>query len=225
MGQLLLVRHGQASWGTDDYDVLSPLGWEQSRLLGAALAAREVTPDFVVQGRMRRHRETAEAVVEGAGWQGIEVVEDEAWNEFDHLAMLAVQPWPRETSELTPAEFQEWFVAASQRWASGEHDDDYAESYAGFAHRVRAALERAAQRVAAGGTGLVVTSGGPIAVAAACLAAGCDDEPPPARMWNQLNRVAVNSSVTKVVVGRSGVATLVTFNEHGHLEGDGLTYR
>ena len=29
MGVLLLVRHGQASFGADDYDVLSEVGWEQ----------------------------------------------------------------------------------------------------------------------------------------------------------------------------------------------------
>ena len=33
MSVLLLVRHGQASWGAADYDVLSDLGHEQSRLL------------------------------------------------------------------------------------------------------------------------------------------------------------------------------------------------
>ena len=46
-------------------------------------------------------------------------------------------------------------------------------------------------------------------------------------MWARLNPVTVNSSVTKVVVGRRG-ATLVSFNDHSHLEGmDGrlLTYR
>ena len=59
MGQLLLVRHGQASWGNEDYDVLSPLGWEQSRMLGTALGERGLSPEVVVQGGMRRHRETA----------------------------------------------------------------------------------------------------------------------------------------------------------------------
>ena len=60
MGQLLLVRHGQASWGSDDYDVLSGR-------LGAVAAARQgagragIAPDVVVTGGMRRHRETAEA--------------------------------------------------------------------------------------------------------------------------------------------------------------------
>ena len=67
MGQLLLVRHGQASWDADDYDVLSETGWEQSRLLGQALAARGIMPDVVVHGGMRRHRETAEACLAELG--------------------------------------------------------------------------------------------------------------------------------------------------------------
>ena len=67
MGQLLLVRHGQASFGADDYDVLSPTGWEQGRRLGAHLAAAGVSPTALVRGTMRRHRETLEAMCEGAG--------------------------------------------------------------------------------------------------------------------------------------------------------------
>ena len=45
MSSILLVRHGQASFGAADYDVLSPTGHEQSRVLGSALAARGVTAD------------------------------------------------------------------------------------------------------------------------------------------------------------------------------------
>ena len=59
MGVVLLVRHGQASFGADDYDVLSETGWEQSRLLGGWLADRKVVPDVILRGDMRRHRETA----------------------------------------------------------------------------------------------------------------------------------------------------------------------
>ena len=33
MSILLLVRHGQASWGTEDYDRLSELGERQARVL------------------------------------------------------------------------------------------------------------------------------------------------------------------------------------------------
>jgi broad specificity phosphatase PhoE len=48
VGQVLLVRHGQASWGAADYDVLSPLGERQAVATGTFLAG--VRPDAVVHG-------------------------------------------------------------------------------------------------------------------------------------------------------------------------------
>ena len=224
MGVVLLVRHGQASFGADDYDVLSPTGWEQGRLLGRYLAARDVVPTAVVRGGLRRHRETAEAVLDGGGWAAgdLPVTEDVGWDEFDHLAVVAAHPEFAAAGEdaLDRRRFQALFEVATARWAAGEHDDDYPESYAGFRQRVREALERSAERAGPGGVVLVVTSGGPVAAAgAALLGAGADPG-----VWSRLNTVVVNTSVTRVVVGASG-ARLLTFNEHAHLEGDTLTYR
>ena len=68
MGVVLLVRHGQASFGAENYDALSPLGFEQSRMLGEALGARGIGADLIVHGTMRRHRETAETCAAAAGW-------------------------------------------------------------------------------------------------------------------------------------------------------------
>jgi broad specificity phosphatase PhoE len=224
MGKLLLVRHGQASWGADDYDVLSPLGWEQSRLLGQALEARGVEPAVIIQGTMRRHRETTEAVVEGGKWHEVPVIEDVGWNEFDHLGVLDRHPAPFGDREPDRAEFQEWFVHATTRWTGGQFDEEYDESFTGFADRVDAALDRAVGRVSSSQTALVVTSGGPVAWSTASLIADSGAPCTHAILWNQLNKVVVNSSVSKVVVGSRG-ATLVSFNEHSHLEGEGLTYR
>ena len=64
MGQVHFVRHGQASFGTDDYDRLSPLGWQQARWLGRHLSETGHRYDAVVSGGMRRHRETAQAIAE-----------------------------------------------------------------------------------------------------------------------------------------------------------------
>ena len=226
MAKLLLIRHGQASWGADDYDVLSPLGWEQSRLLGESLGVRNVIPDLVLHGTMRRHRETAEATVEQAGWTGAETLEDEGWNEFDHLGMLAAEPMPFGDREPTKAEFQSWFETATERWTSGSSDAEYAETFAAFGTRVTEAMARTLDLVGPDGTAVVFTSGGPVSWAAASLLVDSCGEPDPAagRVWASLNRVVVNSSVTKIVAGRRG-ASLVSFNEHVHLEGDVLTYR
>jgi len=40
MSEIFLVRHAQASFGTDNYDELSDIGWQQSRLLGEYFFSR-----------------------------------------------------------------------------------------------------------------------------------------------------------------------------------------
>ena len=58
MAAIFLLRHGQASFGESDYDRLSPLGIEQARLLGAALAGCNLRSPQFISGGMRRHQET-----------------------------------------------------------------------------------------------------------------------------------------------------------------------
>jgi broad specificity phosphatase PhoE len=219
MGQLLLVRHGQASWDGDDYDVLSERGHRQGMLLGQALAARGIRPDLVLTGGMRRHRETVDNVVAGAGLDDVPVDLDTGWDEYDHVSMLAQVPASFAAEKPTAAEFQAWMERATDRWVGGDNADDYHEPFAAFTGRVDGALQRATA-ASSGSTVLVVTSGGPISWVATALLGG---EP---SLWSRLNVVCVNTGVTKVVSGRRGV-TLVSFNEHTHLEGDPelLTYR
>ncbi|GAA1564547.1 hypothetical protein GCM10009789_17500 [Kribbella sancticallisti] len=63
------------------------------------------------------------------------------------------------------------------------------------------------------------TSGGPITAVVGRLLSGGDD------LWLRLNPVTVNTAITKLVSGRSGL-TLISFNEHGHLDGSELlSYR
>ena len=59
MRHIYLIRHGQASFDADDYDQLSPLGEEQSRLLGDWFRQSGQTLNQVVMGSNRRHRQTA----------------------------------------------------------------------------------------------------------------------------------------------------------------------
>lgn len=210
MGRILLVRHGQASWGAADYDVLSATGEEQAEVLGRTLA--DLTPDVVVHGGMLRQRRTAELAVAAAGWD-VRPRLDERWDEMDHLAVLAAQPKEFD-GEPDRQQFQTWFEAATTRWTSGTYDDEYAESFPAFRARVAAGLAELAEA----GTAVVVTSGGPIsAVTADLLAAGLDT-------YARLAPVVVNTSLTTVVSGRRGL-TLVAFNEHRHLAPELLTYR
>lgn len=226
MSRILLVRHGQASFGAADYDNLSPTGHEQSRLLGRALAARGVAADMVVAGEMKRHAQTAAAVLDGSGWSA-DVVVDAGWNEFDHVQVLSVHDRPTTVEgETDKAAFQRWFTDATMRWTSGEHATSYDESFDDFTSRVGAAMARLVDALPRSGTAVVLTSGGPIAWAAAALLA--DDKAARTDLWLRFNPVSINTGVSTVVCGASGT-TLVSFNAHDHLFGHGtpdlLTYR
>lgn len=237
MPTVLLVRHGQASYGGPDYDVLSERGRLQAERLGADLARRGFRAERVVSGRLARQRDTAAVLGE------YDV--DPRWDEYDADDILAhhsestarlerpgargarpAEPagggrcdtspggWAPERSPLSPREFQDVLEAALLAWVAAGAESPCAETWPEFAARVAAGLDAAAERPA-----LVCTSGG--AIAAACV--GLLGLPP--ETFVALNRVTVNTGVTKVVRGRSGTS-LVSFNEHAHLEADRLvTYR
>ncbi|HET6653104.1 MAG TPA: histidine phosphatase family protein [Nocardioides sp.] len=219
MSVLLLVRHGQASWGAEDYDKLSELGEQQATVLGRALRARGGRPDVLVHGRMTRQRETARLLGDAAGWPGWQ--EDEAWDEMNHEEVLQRQHHTFAGDSPTREEFQAWFEAATDRWTAGRHDHEYTESFSAFGDRVLGALDDLASRLDPSATAVVVTSGGPIArITAELLGGGAD-------LHRRIAPVVVNASVTKVVVGQRGT-TLVSFNDHSHLElpsGQLTTYR
>lgn len=221
MSRLLLVRHGQASFGAEDYDQLSGLGTEQSRLLGESLARRGVVPTAVITGAMRRHGQTADALLAGGDWD-VPTSVDGGWDEFDHLQVLAVHGSPDDPDEASSrAGFQRWFEQATARWIGGEDDAAYDESFRTFTTRVEDALGRAVasvQQLPRNSTVVVCTSGGPVAWAASSLLGGGSD------LWLRLNPTTVNSSHSTVVVGSRGT-TLVSLNEHGHLPMDSITYR
>lgn len=230
MGTIYLIRHGQASFGTDDYDALSDLGLEQARVLGQALASRVERVDQVLCGGMRRHRQTARGALEAmeleATW-----ADDPGWREYDHVAVLAAyEPrWADQRQMVTELSatpdprrtFQEAFAAAIARWVSGEHNSDYPESWAGFCGRVDGALHRLRHSLGKSQTALVFSSGGPIAAVAQQLL-HLDD-----RHTYRLNWTLANAGITKLVYS-SRELYLSSLNEHAHFEGAQrhlLTYR
>src|SRR4051812_6552642 len=94
MGTLYLVRHGQASFGADDYDNLSDLGHRQSVRLGESFAHQGVRFDGLIAGTLRRHKQTLAGILQGMDQAG----EHLAWdglNEYDSEAVIAaVHPEP-----------------------------------------------------------------------------------------------------------------------------------
>ena len=226
MGMVLLVRHGQASFDADDYDVLSEIGVAQSTRLGAWLAEGGVQPTALLHGAMRRQRETATEMVEGAGWS-VSPELDEGWNEFDHLAVVARgfdalgTDASGSTTEMDRRTFQRAFEHATARWSGGEHDHEYDESWPAFVGRATGALDRVCGR---DGVTVVVSSGGPIAVACATLVDSDASGTELPRLWNAFNTVCTNTGLTRVITGSTG-RRMLTFNEHSHLARDQVTYR
>ncbi|HVO52077.1 MAG TPA: histidine phosphatase family protein [Thermoanaerobaculia bacterium] len=225
---LFLVRHGQASFGAADYDVLSETGRRQARVAGEALRGRTGPVRSVVTGAMRRQRDTASTFLEAMGLDA-PVAEDAAWNEFDHEEVLRIfEPrWADHTAlhrDLVatgrPDAFERAFLAAVARWTGGAHDADYRETWPGFLARVDTALERLAG--GPGGSVLVFTSGGPISAACRAHLAARDAS----GVFANAFRLA-NASVTTLEAGVDGLH-LRAFNDHAHLTriGGGLvTFR
>ncbi|WHI52392.1 phosphoglycerate mutase family protein [Microbulbifer sp. MLAF003] len=67
MAESIVVRHGQASFGADDYDNLSDVGWQQSRWLGEYWRKTGQKFDRILCGSLRRHRQTTVGICEGLG--------------------------------------------------------------------------------------------------------------------------------------------------------------
>ncbi|MBE0617828.1 MAG: histidine phosphatase family protein [Proteobacteria bacterium] len=167
MSELYFVRHGQAAFGTDDYDRLTPLGIRQSRWLGGYFAERGVSFDRVLTGSLLRHRETFDAIQQSLRFQGNPELHpglDEYAHEALHGAYLRHVP-AAGVHELpnTTGDFYLQLEQALHHWAAGHLAPDLPETWQGFIGRVRAAL--AAACVGRGQRVLVVSSGGPMAMA------------------------------------------------------------
>jgi broad specificity phosphatase PhoE len=61
MANIYLIRHGQASFGSHNYDNLSNLGRTQARLLAEHFNQRAIRPNHVICGNMTRHQQTRDA--------------------------------------------------------------------------------------------------------------------------------------------------------------------
>ena len=153
MGDIILVRHGQAnSHATteEDYDPLSELGHRQAAWLGDWMRAHEYAFNHVVSGTLRRHRETVAGM-------GFEADEDARLNELDYytlshaLNQLKGEPLP------TGDTFADHMPKIFEAWKQAEIEG--AEPYHAFEDRVAALLADAA---VPGRRVLCVTSGGVI---------------------------------------------------------------
>jgi broad specificity phosphatase PhoE len=180
--RLLAIRHGQASFGSDDYDRLSERGREQARRLGDWLAGHGERFERVLCGGMLRHRQTLDAIAEAYAERGqpLPATEFEPdFDEFDHHAVIGSfiaieQAHPSVAAyrdgRADPAAVLSLLRDAFHCWAGGALDH-CGEPWAGFRERTRAAGRRLHAGMGESSV-LLVSSGGVLAqLAAAALEA------------------------------------------------------
>ncbi|MDD9921664.1 MAG: histidine phosphatase family protein [Boseongicola sp.] len=153
MGEIILVRHGQANSAATteaEYDRLSDLGKTQAEMLGNWMRDHHYDFDHIWSGTLQRHRQTVERM-------GYVADEDARLNEIDYYTLS--QSMLDNLGEPLPDDdgFADHMPKVFAAWKRAEIEGQ--ESYQNFENRVRDLLEEATRP---GVRLLAVTSGGVI---------------------------------------------------------------
>jgi broad specificity phosphatase PhoE len=217
MGNIYLVRHGQASFGALDYDNLSELGTRQSVRLGQYLGQSGVPFEAVLTGTLQRHTQTFAGICDGMGggvgepppaalqWPGL--------NEFDGEAIITALHPPALQDPTTPEGYKQHFRLLRdglRQWMAGVISPVGMPSYTDFVHGVTSALAHV--RKSHTGNVLIVSSGGPISTAVGHILGTAPET------TIDLNMRIRNSAITELVYNPKR-CTLQTFNTLPHLDG------
>lgn len=236
MSELIFVRHGQASFGSDSYDKLSERGVEQIRILADHWRETGEAFDCIYSGTLRRQRETAQELLHLVQGRPSGPRHEPCFNEYDGDPLLRIYlrdhaaaegfdsalRWPIREERL----LQRLFEAATAKWIRNElkpsGQDGEFEHWTGFQERVHGKVDELMARHTGGSRVLISTSGGVIAMALQRVLQFPDEQ------VIHTNWMVNNSSVTKVKYG-NGKVSLTQFNSLPHLERSGrqhmVTYR
>lgn len=244
MAAIYLIRHGQASFGSTDYDQLSEKGREQGVILGKYWQPN-VVPSKFYSGDLLRHGQTLKCFTQGYQGKDTPMIIHSGFNEFDHIDILTNynaqwQNYVKMSTEINRLKepnktFQKEFAQALNRWVSGDNDHNYKESWPQFKTRCIRALqdiirqELANRRKYTGGANplkqpqdiLVFTSGGTISVIVQHILELSDQQA------LQINQQSRNTSVTKLLFSEN-MLSVDYLNNYSHLTqagADWVTFR
>lgn len=223
MPTLYLVRHGQASFGAEDYDNLSDLGHQQSLQLGQYFKAKLLKFDAAYAGTLRRHGQTFAGISQGMGSEQ-EALQRPGLNEYDSNAVVAaIHPAPL-SREQTPENYRKHFRLLRDgltAWMDGSAKPAGMPSHPDFVKGITDVLDEV--RTQFGGQDdahiLICSSGGPISTAVGHVLGTS------ALTTIELNLRIRNTSVTEFAFTPKR-HMLVTYNTLPHLEDkpDWVTY-
>ncbi len=211
MGTLYLVRHGQASFGADDYDVLSALGQRQALRLGEYFKTKGITFDAALTGTLQRQIHTLTGICEGVG-SALEATRWPGLNEYDSEAVIAAIHPHKLEKPTSPEMYRSHFRLLRdglKQWMDGVVSPKGMPTYGDFVAGVTGALDHI--RTTHTGNVLLVSSGGPIATAVGHVL-GTSPE-----TTIELNLRIRNTSVTEFAFTPKR-HMLVTYNTLPHLD-------
>ena len=216
MASIYLIRHGQASFGEENYDRLSDLGRRQAELTGEFLARTGVQFDAAYAGTLERQRDTGTLALKAQASPPELVVDarlDEVRNDehLEHLLPRVIEARP-EIREIvdqglnSSKRFQKVIEALFNYWVSPDGVHPEVQSWETFSGGVRSMLADIMTAQGSGKTVAVFTSGGTIATFTA-LALGL-----PGSATYQLYEPVFNCSVTQLFYSGQKVS-LSYFND------------
>lgn len=230
MGRLVCLRHGQASFMSDDYDHLSAIGTRQSALLGDYWGRRGRTFAAVYSGTLRRHRATYDALAAAYARHAPPLPTPTVLPEFDEHAGFALtqavlprlaehDPLVRALYDPTRAldgrTYLRLFRHVMLQWAAGTLNAPDFDSWADFRRRVERGVAQVQPAAAGDANVLVVTSGGTIgAIVGYVLALG-------GQQAMQINFTVRNTGTAEFIV-RDDLFALAEFNALPHLDDEAL---
>lgn len=221
MATIYLIRHGQASFGADDYDKLSPLGERQAQVVGEYLRDHGIVLDAAYSGDLLRQRETAQLALAGQP-AGVPHHIDPRFNEIrndEQLKYLLPQLVESNASFRALIErglssskdYQKAIDAVFNHWVSPACQEPRIQSWAEYSGGVRTALAEVMETQGSGKTLGIFTSGGTIATIVGQVLGLSGEE------TYQFYEPVFNCSVTQIFYSGSKTS-LSYFNDRSFLQ-------
>ena len=208
MTTVYLIRHGQASAGTDNYDRLSTLGQRQSTLLGEHWQRLDIAPDAAFAGSLKRQQHTAQLVLE-ASKLDLAIQQLDQLDEYNHNHVDKLFAMGKKSDSPGGLTFDEYH-ATMARWRDADPQklEGY-ESFQTFENRGIEAIQAACNK---GHSSVALFTSGGIVATVLKQVLGKDFTHTIKSIWNSRN----SSVTTMQVEGKS--TYMVDYNTVSHLE-------
>lgn len=225
MGVIYMVRHGQASFGQDNYDELSEKGIEQSRILARYWLKIGVEADAIYSGEMLRQLDTAKEAMKiwseaGIALPNLQILKE--FNEYNSKALILSHlddliredPSVGEDLKVVYTEkkaFQRIFEKIIAKWSTGTLYKPGIQTWDEFKTTIHTGIQKIMADNGRSKNIMIFTSGGAIS-ASVQFALGISDAETIRIAWK-----IINSSVSKFLYNGERI-TLIGFNNTAHLD-------